>query len=120
MKKGCVAMEMCAGRDCWNEDSGGVCLACGCCSDDPLERCESRIAVLEERIFNLECQMREPHKEFSFERDGWVRAAYDYETPRHLIAKYEQQIAYYEGVRRKLMRQMERRERDSVPVYVPA
>lgn len=91
-------MDMCVGSECWNEDAGGICIGCGCCSVDPVERCESRIAVLEERIFNLEHDMREPHKEFDFEHDTWVQAFYDYETPERLIEEYERQISHYRHV----------------------
>lgn len=89
-------MELYAGDTCWNEDAaGGACIGCGCCSEDPEERYESRIDVLEERIFNLEKEIHSPHKEFDFERDGWVSTLFDYTTPERQIEHWQDQISYY-------------------------
>lgn len=106
-----MGVDFAVGNECWNEDAGGICIGCGCCAEDPIERCESRIAVLEERIFNLQHDMRDPHKEFDFEQDTWVNTYYDYETPEHLIEEYEQQIVHY----RYVLRSLRMKQREAVP-----
>lgn len=105
-------MEMYAGDNCWNADAaGGACIGCGCCSEDPIERYEARIDVLEERIFNLEKDMHGPHKEFNFESDAWVSSYYDYSDPEEKIEHWKEQISYYRGRLREIRREMRDNER---------
>ncbi len=65
---------------CWmtEETHGAFCLGCGCCSEDLQERYESRIQVLEERVYNLETKARDYE--------------YDYESTRLAGKKFYSQV----------------------------
>ena len=62
-------MDFQPNRKCWNIEGskGQVCVFCNCCHEDKLERYESRLDVLNERIRKYEQQIQE------YERDKRVR-----------------------------------------------
>lgn len=90
-------MDFGVSGNCWNvEASGGaICVGCGCCSEDPIERCESRIQVLQERIYDLRKQAEEDDVYFDFEQDSYVHTYRDNGDVKRQIDRCRDMIGYY-------------------------
>lgn len=90
-------MDFDVSENCWNlEASGGaICVGCGCCSEDPIERCESRIQVLQERIYDLRKQAEEDDICFDFEEDRYIHMHRDNGDIKRKINRYEDMVDYY-------------------------
>ena len=99
-----MTVHICRGvkKNCWNpyDSYGEICVGCGCCSDDPLERAKARLAVSEE------------HLQRDIEFDQWSddpewRAIQ--EKNRKANIKYNRRRVYYY---RKRMKDLEANEWD--------
>ena len=79
-------VDYAAKGNCWNlwDSYGEICVGCGCCSKDPIERTKNRLRVLEERV--------EYWKDFQRKSD---LEDFQLENIRKDLHGLKKQIAYY-------------------------
>ena len=77
-------------KRCWNlyESFGEICVHCGCCSKDPLERSRARLRLLKDLLAN--------RKSFDDWSDDPEMAKLQQENIRRDIRTYKRRIRYYE------------------------
>ena len=75
------------GKNCWNfyDSYGEICVGCGCCSPNPLDRAKARLAFCERRL--------EEEKAF----DGWIEGMKELQEKNRQsnIRYFKRRIRYY-------------------------
>lgn len=76
-------------EDCWNIEAWayGICHHCGCCSKDKLERYESRIRLLEERL--------DDQRSFEFLDESPERRSLQEKNIASNIKRIKRKLRYY-------------------------
>ena len=96
---------------CWNTETtgGAFCIACGCCAKDPVERYESRVLVLEERIHELKTVLKDYQCDYYTTESGSKKfySLVSIEKTEDQIKEYEALIRCYSKEARKLRKARE-------------
>lgn len=96
---------------CWNTEAtgGAFCIACGCCAKDPVERYESRVLVLEERIHELKTVLKDYQCDYHTTESGSKKFynLVSIEKTEDQIKEYEALIRCYSKEARKLRKARE-------------